>query len=172
MQEKTTSTTEISKPEIAPLDKKEVRVLLSKKSCPKSNNDSSEALAKSSTLITTVDEINPDEYVLVPGPIYVPRSSVMISATTTPRLRDDSITYSVIHKKADEVKHITSYQSTFLKDATENVEAVPQLPELKSQVIKFFFTLYKIVPKKVTKSALCLKNNTSTCLRLNSQQRG
>lgn len=57
-----------------------------------------------------------NEYILVQGPIYIPKSLLQQSSEKSNAGNYNEPTYSMLHNKVDTVKHDVSETSTFLKD--------------------------------------------------------
>lgn len=112
----------------------EIKVLLGcSMACKKLQNASENA-----SFLLCDDGVNKEDYVMVPGPIYVPRGSVTFTSQVAAHCEsccDGLETYSTIHNKADHVEHTTSLCSEYVKKKKADEEMKLALPELKSGVI-------------------------------------
>lgn len=64
-----------------------------------------------------------DEYILVTGPIYIPKSLLQFSAGSEGKpYIDPSVTYSTLHSRTDNIKHPPSYISTYLGDESSIIK--------------------------------------------------
>lgn len=78
-----------------------------------------------------------EEYVLVTGPIYIPKSLLQHSTASekTDYSRGPSITYSMLHNRADSIKHAVSYSSEGRFDRSDMVKGQDGLV-INSQLFK------------------------------------
>lgn len=77
---------------------------------------------------------NADEYILLPGPIYVPKSSIQFTINSyRPSDEGDPTNYSFLHGKADHIKHDISMSSYYDKKP-----AMPgtNIPVLESAIFR------------------------------------
>lgn len=117
-------------------EEKEIEILMH---CPQVCKNPPEKLS----FLLSKEGINSDEYIMVPGPIYVPRDAVTFPGVAGEKVDccDSLETYSTIHNKADHVEHTTSLCSDYKCQDSAGEQGKPKLPELKSGVIM----LYEIV---------------------------
>lgn len=84
------------------------------KETPKSPETDTESIVEKPKLFSNTNE----EYVLITGPIYIPKSVLQYSDLEKPATfrNPPPFTYSMIHSKADGIKHEVSYSSNYPYD--------------------------------------------------------
>lgn len=83
--------------------------------------------------ITCPTNTSDEEYVLVSGPIYIPKILLRLSDESKEK------TYSMLHSQADNVRHSTSYASTYPGDGSNVTEG--------KNAIVIDFDAFRMLPK-------------------------
>lgn len=84
---------------------------------PKPQEKQTESMFVKPNVIPNRDE----EYILITGPIYIPKSLLKFSADVDKASSKDATdTYSMLHSRADNIKHPTSFASSYPSDERSN----------------------------------------------------